>query len=63
MQYLCSETEKILCQGSYLISVRFTNEFYIGELILLSGAFKRNMNTGLLKTNCNFYDFCFLSLA
>lgn len=31
--------QKILCQGSYLISVRFTNEFYIVEFILLSGAF------------------------
>lgn len=52
--------QKILWQGSYLISVRFTNEFCVVELILVSGAFKRNRNTGVLNTKCNFCHFCSL---
>lgn len=34
-------------------------EFYLVELHFLGEAFERNMNTGLLKTSCNFCDFFF----
>lgn len=54
--------QKLLCQEVPSFLLGLLKKFYLVELHLLSEAFERNMNTGLLKTSCNFCDFFFFFL-